>query len=89
MQRYAISFAAAVLLGSAGCWISDGDPKELTAVSWGGFYTEASVHAYYRPFEENTGFSVRQVRYSGGLEEIREQVTSGDVRVGCRGPGDL
>ena len=79
MRRYAISFAAAVLLGSAGCWISDGDPKELTAVSWGGFYTEASVHAYYRPFEENTGFSVRQVRYSGGLEEIREQVTSGDV----------
>ena len=79
MRRCAISFAAAVLLGSAGCWTSGEDPKELTAVSWGGFYTEASVHAYYRPFEENTGFAVRQVRYSGGLEEIREQVASGDV----------
>ena len=79
MRRCAISFAAAVLLGSAGCWTSGEDPKELTAVSWGGFYTEASVHAYYRPFEESTGFSVRQVRYSGGLEEIREQVASGDI----------
>ena len=75
-----LGFVAAVLLGSAGCWIDSEDPKELTAASWGGSYTEASVHAYYRPFEENTGFSVRQVQYNGGLEEIREQVTPGDVQ---------
>lgn len=70
--------AALVLVGSSGCWHEE-EKQELTAVSWGGSYTEASVHAYYRPFEENTGFSVRQVQYNGGLDEVREQVTSGEV----------
>lgn len=71
-------FAILASLGVAGCWYSE-DPKELTAVSWGGYYTEASVEAYYRPFEESTGFTVRQMTYSGGLDEIRQQVTSGDI----------
>ncbi len=64
--------------GFTGCWYPEA-PKELTAVSWGGYYTEASAEAYYRPFEESTGFTVRQLTYSGGLDEIREQVTSGDI----------
>ena len=71
-------FAMLASLGVAGCWYSEA-PKELTAVSWGGCYTEASVEAYYRPFEESTGFTVRQMTYSGGLDEIRQQVTSGDI----------
>lgn len=70
--------AVLVLLGSAGCWYAE-EPEELTAVSWGGYYTEASVEAYYRPFEESTGFTVRRMQYSGGLEEIREQVNSGEI----------
>lgn len=71
-------FAILAPLSFTNCWYGN-DPKELTAVSWGGYYTEASVEAYYRPFEESTGFTVRQLTYSGGLEEIRAQVTSGEI----------
>lgn len=79
-RSHAALFVFAVLapFGFDGCWYAE-DPKELTAVSWGGYYTEASVEAYYRPFEESTGFTVRQMTYSGGLDEIREQVTSGEI----------
>lgn len=71
--------AAVVLLVCSACWFSGEDGQELTAASWGGSYTEASVHAYYRPFEARTGWRIRQILYSGGLERIREQVTSGEV----------
>lgn len=69
--------AALVLLGALACGGADED--RLTVVSWGGAYTEASGPAYYEPFEQQTGVTVRRVQYSGGLEEIREQVTSGDI----------
>ena len=77
-SRPAIHCAALALFCSAGCWHS-ADPKELTAVSWGGYYAEASVEAYYEPLEASTGFTVRRIQYGGGLEVIEEQVTSGDL----------
>jgi len=36
--------------------------------------------AYIRPFEEETGIEVEVVSYSGGIEEIREQVLSANVK---------
>ncbi len=77
LTRSAGSGPALALLAALAC--GNGDDDALTVVSWGGFYTEASDAAYYQPFEQQTGIPIRRVRYNGGLDEIREQVTSGDV----------
>jgi len=72
------------------------DPKsDLTLVSWGGQYTVSQQKAYGKPWEQEHGKRLRWVNYNGGLEEVRKQVSSGEVgwdvidvlgheaRVGC------
>lgn len=53
---------------------------DLTFVSWGGAYTRSQMLAYVRPFEERTGLAVEVLDYNGGLEEIRAQVRSLNVK---------
>ena len=77
LTRSAGSGPALALLAALAC--GSGDDDALTVVSWGDSYAEASELAFYQPYEQQTGVPIRRVQYSGGLDEIREQVTSGDV----------
>ena len=54
--------------------------EPLTFVTWGGAYTRSQMLAFVRPFEEGTGGRVNVVDYNGGLDEIREQVNTLNVK---------
>ena len=51
----------------------------ITVVSWGGSYARASVKAYHKRFEAETGIRIKLEEYSGGLAQIRTQVESGNI----------
>lgn len=57
--------------------VAHGPP--LTIVSWGGSYTASQMVAYVNPFRETTDRWVRVAEYTGGLEEIREQVAEKNI----------
>lgn len=65
-----------VLFGSG---LAHGEDR-LTLVSWGGAYTRSQILAFVRPFEARTGTRVEVLDYSGGLDQIRDQVRSLNVR---------
>ena len=54
--------------------------QDLTVVSWGGAYTKSQILGYIRPFQEETGLDLNVVDYDGGLEAIRSQVRSYNVK---------
>jgi putative spermidine/putrescine transport system substrate-binding protein len=51
----------------------------ITAVSWGGAYTKSQIEAYHKPWTAKTGNTVVSEDYSGGLAEIKAQVSAGNV----------
>lgn len=53
--------------------------ETLTVVSWGGAYEHSQQKAYFEPFAEATGIEINVVQYNGGVDELRQQVESGDV----------
>ena len=53
--------------------------KDLTVVSWGGSYTRSQMLAYVKPFRSRIGEWVEMETYSGGLDQIREQVETENV----------
>lgn len=53
---------------------------DLTLVSWGGAYTKSQMLAFVRPYEEQTGTRIEVLDYTGGLDDIRNQVRSLNVR---------
>lgn len=55
-----------------------GDP--LTVVSWGGAYERSQRIAYFEPYSAVTGIGIEVERYGGGLQELRRQVETGEVR---------
>lgn len=54
--------------------------ETLRVVSWSGAYLKSQILGFIRPFEEATGVDVEVIQYSGGLDEIRSQVRSYNVR---------
>ena len=54
--------------------------ESLTIVSWGGAYTRSQIIAYVAPFREESEQWVEVVDYDGGLDEVREQVLSLNVK---------
>jgi putative spermidine/putrescine transport system substrate-binding protein len=70
--------------------------SDLVVTSWGGSYETSQRNAYGESFEEMTGARIRWEEYSGGLDQIRSQIESGEVvwdvvdvfahdaRAGCR-----
>lgn len=52
----------------------------LTIVSWGGAYEASQTEAYFKPFTQNTGTSIATQTYSGGIEQLRKQVESGNSK---------
>jgi putative spermidine/putrescine transport system substrate-binding protein len=53
--------------------------EAITAVSWGGAYTNSQVKAYHEPFAKEFGIKINSVDYNGGLAEVKAQVESGNV----------
>jgi putative spermidine/putrescine transport system substrate-binding protein len=54
--------------------------EDLTFTSWGGPYMRSQMLAFVRPFERETGNEVEVEFYNGGLEEVRLQVRSANVK---------
>lgn len=54
-----------------------GAADPLTIVTWGGAYEASQKAAYFKPFTEQTGIEIVTVQYNGGIEELVEQVASG------------
>lgn len=53
--------------------------QTLTVVSWDGAYVKSQILGFIRAFEEATGHRVNVVQYSGGIDEIRQQVRAWNV----------
>ena len=55
------------------------EDQAITVVTWGGPYERSQTKAYFEPFTALTGIQVNIDKYSGGLTELRRQVTEDDV----------
>jgi len=53
--------------------------ESLTIVSWGGAYEASQTEAYFKPFTTETGTAITTLAYSGGIQQLREQVESKNV----------
>jgi putative spermidine/putrescine transport system substrate-binding protein len=51
----------------------------LTVASWGGTYAASERTAYFAPFTADTGIPVKLIRYAGGIEQVRAQVSTGQT----------
>jgi putative spermidine/putrescine transport system substrate-binding protein len=49
-------------------------------VSWGGAYTRSQIRGFVRTYEKETGVDVDMLDYNGGIDEIRSQVHSWNVK---------
>jgi len=56
------------------------EAAELTVASWSGSYLRSQMLGSILPFEEATGIDVEVISYTGGIEEIREQVYARNVK---------
>ncbi len=59
--------------------ISLHDDHNITVVSWGGAYTDSQIKAYHEPYARKSSTVIKSIDYSGGLDEIRNQVHSGNI----------
>lgn len=69
------ALAAAVLTTASNAQAQDA----ITAVSWGGAYTQSQIKAYHEPFTAETGIKINSVDYNGGIAEVKAQVEAGQV----------
>lgn len=70
--------AAVAAVGLAG-WSAPANARDLTIVSWGGSYQDAQREVYFEPFMEETGTSLLEDSYNGGLAKIRSMVQTDTV----------
>ena len=72
------SCAAILLLGTT--LILGAHAQDLTFTSWTGPYMRSQMLGYVLPYEEETGKRVNVEHYAGGIDEIRNQVESANVK---------
>ena len=77
--RAGIICLAAAFLQSGPALAQTAPHKDLTVVSWGGDYTRSQMLAYVKPFRQERGEWVVMETYTGGLDELREQVETENV----------
>lgn len=53
--------------------------RELVVVSYGGAYQAAQRRAFFEPFAEQYGVTVREETWNGDFAALRSMVESGDV----------
>lgn len=76
-MRLSKHVASALLVISVFSGVAQSD--SLTIVSWGGAYEASQTEAYFKPFTTKTGTPIDTVAYSGGIQQLREQVESKNV----------
>lgn len=54
--------------------------ETITVASWGGSYLRSQMLGFIRDFEEETGIRVEIADYAGGIDSVRSQVRSYNVR---------
>jgi len=54
--------------------------ETLNVVSWDGAYVRSQMLGFIRPYEEATGNRVNLIQYTGGIDEIRQQVRALNVK---------
>ncbi len=54
--------------------------ETLRIASWGGAYVRSQIHGFIRDYEEETGVRVEIIEYAGGIDAVRSQVRSHNVR---------
>lgn len=99
MSPIKLFFIGTVLCSVAACDSSssgEGTADGLNVVSWGGAYEFSQMEAYHKPWIAKTGHAINSISFSGGLHQIRDQVSAGqiewdvvdlelnDVEAGCR-----
>lgn len=78
MHRVSRHWLGVFLLSA--CWLSTiAQAERLTIVSWGGAYERSQIEAYFKPFTAATGIEIQIERYNGGINELRQQVQSGQL----------
>lgn len=78
--RRTIVAGATTLALSLGLSTAEASHDEMTIASWGGSYTASQMRAYVFPYRKQVDYPVEVVDYNGGLEEIRAQVDSLNVK---------
>jgi putative spermidine/putrescine transport system substrate-binding protein len=73
----AITASVFIFLGLSQAGAQD---RVLTVASFGGAYTRSQIIAYIDPFRDKTKQWVEVVDYNGGLDEVRDQVLSLNVK---------
>jgi len=61
-------------------WIQATPCEPLRVVTWSGSYVKSQILGFIRPFEKETGIDVEVLQYSGGIDEIRSQVRSFNIK---------
>lgn len=69
----------ALMVSASAAFARTGE-EGLTVVSWGGAYEAVQHAAWFEPFTAHTGIPITVERYDGGLEGLRAQVASGELR---------
>ncbi len=80
---YPLLRAITIFTGLALATIAVGNVRaadDLTLVSWGGAYTKSQMLAFVRPYARLHDISIDVLDYRGGLENIRNQVRSLNVK---------
>lgn len=60
------------------CTLSAG-ADSLNVVSWDGAYVKSQMLGFIRPYEQSTGHRINVIQYSGGIDQIRQQVRAWNV----------
>ncbi len=72
--------AAVALLAVGAVGSATGRAQEsLTVVSYGGAYQDSQREAFFKPFSEETGVVINEVKWSGEIAKIRAMVETGNV----------
>lgn len=81
MRRFcALSLMLPLLLAPAYPAGAADDVDELSVTSWGGGYVKSQILGFIRDYEQETDIDVEVLEYAGGLEEVRSQVRSWNVK---------
>ena len=76
LKPVAGALAVFLLLGIAPAQARD----TLNVVSWDGAYVRSQILGFIRPWEAETETTVNVIQYSGGIDEIRQQVRAWNVQ---------
>ncbi|WP_404384529.1 ABC transporter substrate-binding protein [Caenispirillum salinarum] len=68
---------ATAVAGTIAATAGAANARDLTVVSWGGAYQEAQNEVYFNPFREQTGISMIDESWDGGIGVLRAKVQGG------------